>query len=114
MTARLLSVHPMKRIKLQDLLTPIDLIAESLPASLTQDEIQKVRHQLHIFGMQAMRLDIREESSRYNAAIAETLRALDIASDFGELPHDERLSLLTKLLSDPLPFRASGRDSGYG
>jgi phosphoenolpyruvate carboxylase len=104
MTARLLETTPHEAlIKLQDLLKPIDLIAESLPDSLTQDEIRKVLHQLHIFGLQAMRLDIREESSRYNAAIAETLRALDIASDFEELPHSERLALLTKLLSDPLP-----------
>ena len=99
MTARLLERTPHQaRIKLEDLLEPIDLIAKSLPASLTQDEIQKVRHQLHIFGLHAMRLDIREESSRYNAALAETLRALDIASDFEEMPDDERLSLLTKLL----------------
>lgn len=104
MTARLLERTPHQaRIKLEDLLEPIDLIAESLPASLTQDELQKVRHQLHIFGLQAMRLDIREESSRYNAALAETLRALEIAPDFEEMPDDERLSLLTKLLSDPLP-----------
>ena len=104
MTARLLERTPHQaRIKLEDLLKPIDLIAESLPASLTQDEIQKVRHQLHIFGLHAMRLDIREDSARYNAALAETLRALDIAPDFEGMPAEERLSLLTKLLSDPLP-----------
>src|SRR5574341_165781 len=104
MTARLLERTPYQaRIKLEDLLKPIILVAESLPASLTQDEIQKVLHQLHIFGLHAMRLDIREDSARYNAALAETLRALDIASDFTEMPDDERLSLLTKLLSDPLP-----------
>lgn len=104
MTARLLQRTPHQaRIKLEDLLKPIDLIAESLPASLTQDEVQKVRHQLHIFGLHAMRLDIREDSARYNAALAETLRALDIALDFEEMPVEERLPLLTKLLSDPLP-----------
>jgi len=104
MTARLLERTPHEaRITLRDLLKPIKLIAGSLPASLTQDEIQKVRHQLHIFGLHALRLDIREESSRYNSALAETLRALEIASDFEEMPDDERLLLLTKLLSNPLP-----------
>jgi len=104
MTARLLDHTPHQaRIKLEDLLKPIDLIAESLPASLTQDEIQKVHHQLHIFGLHAMRLDIREDSARYNAALAETLRALDIALDFEAMPVEERLPLLTKLLSNPLP-----------
>lgn len=104
MPAHLLERTPYQaRIKLEDLLKPIDLIAESLPASLTQDEIQKVRHQLHIFGLHSMRLDIREESTRYNAALAETLRALDISLDFAEMPDHERLPLLTKLLSAPLP-----------
>ena len=104
MTARLLERTPHEpRIKLEDLLNPIDLIAKSLPASLTQDEIQKVLHQLHIFGLHALRLDIREDSARYNAALAETLRALDITSNFEEMPPDERLSLLTKLLTDSLP-----------
>jgi phosphoenolpyruvate carboxylase len=104
MTARLLERTPHEaRIKLEDLLNPIDLIAKSLPASLTQDEIQKVLYQLYIFGLHAMRLDIREDSARYNAALTETLRALDITPDFEEMPPDERLSLVTKLLSDPLP-----------
>jgi phosphoenolpyruvate carboxylase len=53
--------------------------------------------------LHVMRLDIREDSARYNAALSETLRALDIASDFEEMPHEERLPLLTRLLSDPLP-----------
>lgn len=104
MTARLLERTPHQaRIMPGDLINPLDLIAKSLPASLTRDEIQNVLHQLHIFGLHAMRLDIREESSRYNAALAETLRALGISSDFEEMPDAQKLSLLTKLLSDPLP-----------
>jgi phosphoenolpyruvate carboxylase len=104
MTARLLERAPHQaRIRLQDLLKPVDLIASSLPVSLAQDEIQKLRQQLHIFGLHAMRLDIREDSSRFNAALDETLRALNIASDFVEMPGDERLSLLTQLLSSPMP-----------
>ena len=104
MTARLLEQTPhLARINLLELLKPIDIIALGLPASLAQDEIQQVRHQLHIFGLHTMRLDIREESTRYNAALAETLRALNITSDFMEMADDERLSLLTKLLSAPLP-----------
>ena len=104
MTARLLERTPHQaRIKPADLLEPLEFFAGSLPASLTRDEIRKVLHQLHIFGLHAMRLDIREESSRYNAALAETLRALDIASDFEQMPHEDRLPLLTKLLADSPP-----------
>ncbi len=104
MTARLLERKPHQaRMKLQDLLEPLDIISASLPASIAQDEIQKVRYQLQIFGLHSMRLDIREESTRYNAALGETLRALNITPNFAELPDDERLALLTKMLSSTLP-----------
>ncbi len=104
MTARLLERKPQEaRIRLHELLKPLDIISASLPASLAQDEIQKVRHQLQIFGLHSMRLDIREESTRYNDSLGETLRALNITSDFAGMPDGERLSLLTRLLSSPLP-----------
>jgi len=104
MTARLLERTPHKaRIQLQELLDPIHVIASSLPASLRKDEIQKLIHQLNIFGLQAMRLDIREDSSRFNAALDEILRALNIATNFVSMSVDERLQLLIRLLSAPLP-----------
>jgi len=104
MTARLLeSDEHQARVKMDDLLKPVDAIAAHLPPSLAKDEIEKVRRQLHIFGLQSMRLDLREESGRLNAALGEVLRALDLADDFSSMPEDERLSLLTKLLADPLP-----------
>jgi phosphoenolpyruvate carboxylase len=104
MTSRLLENKPHQaRMKLQDLLEPIDIVSMSLPASIAQDEIQKVRYQLQIFGLHSMRLDIREESSRYNSALGETLRALNITSDFTEMPDEERLALLNKMLSSSLP-----------
>ncbi|HSM71856.1 MAG TPA: phosphoenolpyruvate carboxylase [Anaerolineales bacterium] len=104
MTARLLGRMPHQaRIHVDDLLDPINLIASTLPASLSQNEIRKIRQQLQIFGLQAMRLDIREESSRYNTVVDETLRALNITNDFMGMPDEERLSLLVELLSNPLP-----------
>ena len=104
MTARLLGRTPHQaRVHVDDLLKPIDLVASNLPVSLSQGAIKKVRQQLNIFGLQAMRLDIREESSRFNAVVDETLRALNITTDFIGMPDKERLSLLVKLLSAPLP-----------
>ena len=108
MTERLLERKPHQaRINLQHLLKPIDIIAPRLPASLAQDEMQNVRHQLHIFGLHAMRLDIREESGRFNAVVDETLRALNITSDFINMPDEKKLPLLTQLLSAPLPELSS-------
>jgi len=104
MTARLLGRMPHQaRVHVDDLLKPIDLITSKLPASLSQGAIKKVRQQLDIFGLQALRLDIREESSRFNAVVDETLRALNITNDFVGMSDEERLPLLIELLSAPLP-----------
>jgi phosphoenolpyruvate carboxylase len=104
MTARLLERTPHQaRIRLQDLLTPLNLIQENLPDSLQEDEIETACRQLNIFGLHAMRLDLREDSSRLNGTLDETLRALNLTSNFAELPDQERLALLTKLLGSDLP-----------
>lgn len=104
MKERLLERTPHKaRINLDDLLKPINIIASKLPDSLKQAEIQNIQHQLNIFGLHAMRLDIREESTRFNMAVDEILRALNITSDFMDMPDEEKLPLLTQLLSDSLP-----------
>jgi phosphoenolpyruvate carboxylase len=104
MTARLLgrTLHQ-ARIHVNELIQPIDLISSTMPASLAQNEIELIRQQLDIFGLQAMRLDIREESGRFNTVVDETLRALKITTDFIGMPDEERLSLLVTLLSAPLP-----------
>jgi phosphoenolpyruvate carboxylase len=104
MTARLLGRTPHQaRIHVEELLQPIDMIASTLPVSLTQDGIRNLRRQLDIFGLHAMRLDIREESSRFNTVVDETLRALNITNNFIKMPDAERYSLLIQLLSSPLP-----------
>ena len=63
--------------------------------------------QLQIFGLFSVRLDIREDSSRWNVALGEILRALDIASDFEHLPGPERTALLLRLLGEPDPVLSS-------
>ena len=104
MTARLLESGEYRaRVRIDDLLKPVEMIARHLPVSLAKDEIERVQRQLHIFGLQSMRLDLREESGRLNNALGEILRALDLAEDFASLDGDRRLSLLTRLLTDPLP-----------
>jgi phosphoenolpyruvate carboxylase len=104
MTARLLERgEHQARVRIDDLLEPVDLIADHLPASLARAEIERVQRQLHIFGLQSMRLDIREESGRLNTSLGEILRALDLSDNFPAMPAGERLSLLTRLLIEPLP-----------
>jgi phosphoenolpyruvate carboxylase len=104
MTARLLERTPHQaRIRLEELLQPLEMITECLPRSLQQDEIRKVCRQLMIFGLQSMRLDLREDSSRLNGTLDETLRALNVTSKFAEIPEGERLALLSELLNSKLP-----------
>ncbi|HEY9152296.1 MAG TPA: phosphoenolpyruvate carboxylase, partial [Anaerolineales bacterium] len=104
MTAHLLQSEPYQaQITLDHLLKPVETIAACLPPSLAKDEIQKVRVQLNIFGLHSMRLDIREESTRFNAALGEILRGLNIVPDFASMPERERQALLIRLLSSPLP-----------
>jgi phosphoenolpyruvate carboxylase len=108
MTARLLEREEHHaRVMIDGLLKPIELIASHLPSSLARDEIERVQRQLRIFGLQAMHLDLREESGRLNAALDEVLRALNLADDFSSMPADERLALLTRLLADAPPTLSS-------
>ena len=104
MTARLLERTPHQaRIRLQDLRKPLELIASNLPAPLQEDAIETALRQLDSFGLQAMRLDLREDSSRLNGTLDETLRALNVTPNFAEMPPEERLDLLTTLLGSDLP-----------
>ncbi|MDQ2692942.1 MAG: phosphoenolpyruvate carboxylase [Chloroflexota bacterium] len=104
MTARLLDRSPHQaRIRTEDLLGPLDLVASSLPVSIAEAELDDTRKQLNIFGLHAMRLDLREDSSRLNGTLDETLRALNLSANFAGMPDEERLSLLTDLLKSDLP-----------
>jgi phosphoenolpyruvate carboxylase len=104
MTKHLLGTHPHRAyLDTDDLIVPLRLIASALPASLVHDELQTVIHKVEIFGLHAARLDIREDSGRFNAALSEILRALKIENDFEDLPDAERTELLVQLLRDPIP-----------
>lgn len=104
MTKNLLSHHPHQaHIDSAHLLEPLQLIADALPASLTQDELHTVMNKVRVFGLHAARLDVREDSSRLNAAFSEILRALNLESDFENMPDDKRMNLLVRLLNEPAP-----------
>ncbi len=108
MRAHLLSKEPHQaRAHLEDFTRPVDSICRVLPPALAGDRIRTVAHQLEIFGLHAARLDIREDSSRLNAALGEVLRGLKIHPRFEEASHRERLELLIDLLQQPAPQLAA-------
>ncbi|MCZ2127618.1 MAG: phosphoenolpyruvate carboxylase [Anaerolineales bacterium] len=107
MTRRLLGDYEHHAlINVEHLLEPLRLIASALPQSLTQNSLQTVIHKTEIFGLYAARLDLREDSSRFNAALSEVLRALKIESDFEALSNEKRVALLERLLDEPTPSLA--------
>jgi phosphoenolpyruvate carboxylase len=104
MTARLLERTPHQaRIRVEDLKKPLDLIAADLPPPIEEDEIETTCRQVNVFGLHSMRLDLREDSSRLNATLDETLRALNLTSNFVDMADQERVTLLTELLTSELP-----------
>ncbi len=104
MKSNLLQREPTQaHLHLNDLLEPIDIIASSLPAELERYELETALHQLHIFGLHAARLDLREDSGRLNNALGEILIANNIESNFGRLSVQDRTQLLTRLISLPTP-----------
>lgn len=104
MKSHLMSRKPHRaQISLDNLLEPVAIIAAAMPKALAHSELKTAKNQLHIFGLHAARLDIREDSSRLNAALSEILRALGIESDFENLPDPERTLLLSRLLNQAPP-----------
>jgi phosphoenolpyruvate carboxylase len=104
MTARLLESGPHRaHIYLADLLEPVNRIASALPETLLQGEFTSAQNKLKIFGLHSARLDIRENSEGINSALGELVRALEIAPDFEALVDSERVSLLERLLQEPVP-----------
>ena len=107
MRANLFARDPhLARVQTEDLTRPLDIMAASLPAPLANDELLTVRRKLDIFGLESMRLDIREDSSRLNAAIGEILRALEISASYETASETEQLALLNRLLAEPVPTLA--------
>ncbi len=104
MTTRLLSQTPHQAlIQLDDLIRPLAIIRDAIPAPVADNVLNTVYRQLQIFGLQSVQLDIREDASRINTALSETLRALDIEQAFDCSDADCRLGLLTQLLHNPAP-----------
>jgi phosphoenolpyruvate carboxylase len=104
MKAHLLEDEPHQaRVRLNDLLGPVDIISRALPPALAHTGLETARRQLQIFGLHAARLDLRQDASLLNASLGEILRALEIAPDFEHLPGPGRFALLLRLLSQPNP-----------
>jgi phosphoenolpyruvate carboxylase len=108
MVTRLLGRAPhTARARVEDFTEPVDLILETLPELTTQGLLGRLRRQLEIFGLHALRLDLREDSARLNAALGETLRALNLDPAFEASGEEARTERLLRLLAEPPPRLAA-------
>lgn len=90
-------------IRLREIIDPLEYIAASLPGTIHDGEFRDMVREIKVFGLHAARLDIREDSSKYNAAVGEVLRGLNICLDFERLSDPERIEVLKKLLAAEKP-----------
>ena len=105
---RLLSEDPYtRRAKVEDFLTPLELIVRSIPIRVAKATPKTVINQLKIFGLHAARLDIREDAGHLNAALGEAIRALQIHPSFEQADPRLRMQLVSGLLDGPNPSLAS-------
>ena len=102
MTARLLEETPhTARLHFSDLAAPLDWIARAIPPRLALERLRVVRRQLDIFGLHALRLDLREDSARLATTLGEILRALNLEPNFETANDAARMRVLVDLLARP-------------
>lgn len=66
--------------------------------------VQKLIRQVELFGFHLASLDIRQHSKEHEAAMTEILAKMSICSDYGALPEEQKIKLLTDILNDPRPI----------
>src|SRR5439155_20270783 len=104
MSARLLSDSPHgARVSLPELIEPLNMIVRAVPRSLASERLQTVCQQLEIFGLHAVRLDLREDSARLGDALGEILRALALEVDLTPADAETRTQALVRVLASKQP-----------
>lgn len=92
----------------EELLEDLRLIERSLRhhyADYAADlYICKLIRQVELFGFHLAGLDVRQHSKEHEAAMHEILALANIADNYAALSEDDKIALLTKLLSDPRPL----------
>jgi phosphoenolpyruvate carboxylase len=104
MTSRLLDEAPHRALVTADETRQVlALVAQAIPPVLADDALRALRAQLESFGLHAARLDIREDSGRIAAALAEILEGLGIDGAFAARDEPARARIVLGLLADEPP-----------
>ena len=65
--------------------------------------VRRLIRQVELFGFHLATLDIRQHSKEHEAAMAEILAKMGLATDYASMSEDEKVRLLSSLLEDPRP-----------
>jgi len=86
-----------------ELRTDLDAIDASLrthgAALLADDRLAHLRESVHVFGFHLCGLDMRQNSDVHEEVVGELLASAGVHPDYGSLPEDKRVELLTSELS---------------
>lgn len=92
----------------EELLNDLWLIDRSLRshfADITANiYIRKLIRQVELFGFHLAGLDVRQHSKEHESAMNEVLTKMNIVQNYSDLTEDEKITLLSGLLTDPRPL----------
>jgi phosphoenolpyruvate carboxylase len=91
-----------------ELRADLDVVDASLrehgAALLADDRLTRLRESVHVFGFHLSGLDMRQNSDVHEEVIGELLAWAGVHPDYGSLPEDERVELLTGELGTRRPL----------
>ena len=71
--------------------------------NIADDELKDLIRLVETFGFHLVRLDLRDESSKFSAAVAEILQCSGQTSEYTSLPENRKIEILTKALDNASP-----------
>ena len=96
----------------EELLKELRIIRECLRFHLPfKDELRRINRfirQIEIFGFHLASLEARNNSAEHEWAISEILAKVNIVKDYGNLSEQEKVGILSNVLSDPRPLLLLG------
>ncbi len=93
-----------------DLCTVRDSLIAHHGEALVAGRLASLIRAVEIFGFHMATTDLRQNSDRHEAVVAELLAAVRIEPDYSALPEELRVKLLLRVLGDPRPLRAPHLD----
>lgn len=73
--------------------------------ALTRERLRPLMRAVEVFGFHLATVDLRQNSDRHEAAVAELLKAAWLAADYSVLDEDDKVKMLLGVLRDPRGLR---------